>query len=92
MYIVHSKAFLQLSSILRLPPLPALLTRLQYYCTFNAQCTTPYPTPLVFAIHHTILAMEIWCKGQPVMHLNTSPLVNNVESLFFGLRVLCAPK
>jgi len=45
-----------------LPPvLPALL---QYYCTPIAQYTPPPPTPLLYAIHHTILAMAISCKGQ----------------------------
>ena len=63
---VDSKAFLHLSIIRLLPsPPPALLTISQYlllhgYC---AICD-PHPTPLVYAIHHTILAVAISCKGQ----------------------------
>ena len=40
------------------PALPALL---QYRCTAIGQCRTPHPTPLVYAIHHTKLAMAILC-------------------------------
>jgi len=44
---------------------PALPTVLQYYCTTIAQYTTPpSPTPLFYAIHHTILLITISCKGQ----------------------------
>jgi len=43
------------------PPKPTLL---QYYCTPNAQYTTPSPTPCLYGIHHTILVMAISCKGQ----------------------------
>jgi len=52
---VHSKAFLHKSVILVLPPLSALLTLLPYYCTTNAQHTTPQPTPLMVAI-----TVEYW--------------------------------
>ena len=64
---LHSKAFLHQSIILLLPPPSALLTRLQYYCTSDVQYTTPHPTPLVVAIHYTILAMAISCKGQVML-------------------------
>jgi len=50
------------SIILLLPPACPLL--LQYYCTSIAQYTTPPPTPLWYAIHHTILVIAISCKGQ----------------------------
>ena len=50
------------SSVLSSGP-PALPTLLQYYCTSIGQYTTPHPNPLVYAIHHTILAMAISCKG-----------------------------
>jgi len=43
---------------------PGLPTLLQYDCTAIGHCTTPHLTRLVYAIHHTILAMEISCKGQ----------------------------
>jgi len=42
-----------------------LPTLLQYYCTAIGQYMTPHPTLLVYAIHHTIWAMAISCKGQP---------------------------
>jgi len=43
------------------PALPALLlTRLHDYCARY----DPHPTPIMAAIHHTILAVEISCKGQ----------------------------
>jgi len=61
---VHYNAILQYSIILVLPPPSALLTLLQYYRTTIAQYTTPHPTPLLNAIHHTILAVAISCKGQ----------------------------
>ena len=43
---------------------PALPTLVQYYCTAIGQHTTSHLTPLVYAIHHIILAMAISCKGQ----------------------------
>ena len=44
---VHAKDFLQQSIILSFPPPHVLLTRLQYYCTSNAQNTTPSRPPCV---------------------------------------------
>jgi len=61
---VHSKAFLHKSTILVLPRPPALPTRLQYDCKTFPQQTTPLPTLLLYAIHHTILVITILCKGQ----------------------------
>jgi len=46
------------------PPSLALLTPLQYDCTDIAQNTTLPPTPLLYDIHYTILAIAISCKGQ----------------------------
>ena len=43
---------------------PALPTLLQYCCTSIGQYATPHPNPLVYAIHHTTLAMAISCNGQ----------------------------
>jgi len=43
---------------------PALPTLLQYDCTAIGQYTTPPPTPLLYAIHHTTLVIPISCKGQ----------------------------
>ena len=43
---------------------PASPTLLQYYCTAIGQNTTPPSTSLWYAIHHTILAITISCKGQ----------------------------
>jgi len=43
-------------------PPPVLPTLLQDHCTaINAR---PPPTPLLYAIHHTLLVMTISCKGQ----------------------------
>ena len=59
------KAVLWESIIFALPPptCKAYLT-LQYYCTIIAHHTPPLPTPLLYAIHLTILVMAISCKGQ----------------------------
>jgi len=52
------------SSFYSLGP-PALPTLLQYYCTAMEQYTTPSQTPLVYAVHYTIiLVIPISCKGQ----------------------------
>jgi len=49
-------------SIIRaLPSFPALL---QYYHTSITQYTTPLTTSRLYAIHHTILARTISCKGR----------------------------
>jgi len=48
----------------RIPSPSALLTLSQYYCTTDAQYTTPHPTLPVYAIHHTPLTMAISCEGQ----------------------------
>jgi len=50
-----------------LAPSPALPALLQCYCTSIAQYTTPPPTPHVYAMHNTILAMAISCKGQSTL-------------------------
>jgi len=50
------------SSLYCLPPL-ALPIIVLYYCTTCAIYDPPRP-PLAYAIHHTILAMAISCKGQ----------------------------
>jgi len=51
--------------ILALPLPPALPALMQYYCTsYRAIYDAPPLTPLLYAIHHTILAMAIPCKGQ----------------------------
>jgi len=55
------------------PPLPpALPTPLQYYCTSIAQYTTPPPTPLLYAIHYTILATAISCEGQSLQEVTAA--------------------
>jgi len=51
-------------SILFSPPPPALPTLLQYYCPIIEQYTTPPPNSCLYAIHHTLLAITISCKGQ----------------------------
>jgi len=51
------------SSLYCPPPPPATPTILQYYCTPIAQYTTPHPSPLVYTIHHTTLAMAVSCEG-----------------------------
>jgi len=43
---------------------PALATPLRYYCTTIGQYTSPPPTPLLHAIHYTVLVITISCKGQ----------------------------
>jgi len=43
---------------------PALTTLLQYYCTTIGQYTSPFPNPLLYSIHRTILVVRISCKGQ----------------------------
>jgi len=61
-----------------------MLTLLRYYCTTNAQHTTPHPTPLVvYVIHHTILAMAI-----PVSHI-AEKLVATRHSSADALRPAC---
>jgi len=62
---VHFEAFMYASqsSLYCLPTL-ALPAIVQYYCTAIAQYTTPPRPPIAYAIHHTILAMSILCKGQ----------------------------
>jgi len=45
----------------------ALPTLLQYHCTSIPQYTTPPPTSLLNAIHDTVLALAISCKGQDGM-------------------------
>ena len=80
---VHSKAFLHQSIILLLTHPSALLTRLQYYCTSNVQYTTPHPTPLVVAIHYTILAMAISCKGQVACQVGTQPQIGLYKMFFY---------
>ena len=69
---VHSKAFLHWSILLVLPRLPALLTRLQYYCTTSGQYATPPPGVLSYAIHYTILVTAISCQGQAHTDLHPS--------------------
>jgi len=45
------------------PPSPALPTLLHHFCTTIAQ-HPPSPTPMLYAIYHTILVMAISRKGQ----------------------------
>jgi len=74
---------------------PALPTLLQYYCTAIGQYTTPHPTPLVYAIHHTILAMAISCKCQaaplpaccPLSLSSLYSLLNSIVYHFFSLPI-----
>jgi len=42
---------------------PALPTLLQYYCRLLGNIRPPPSTSLVHAIHHTIVAIRISCKG-----------------------------
>jgi len=63
----HFKALLWESIILLLPPPPTCkaypsVIRLHDHCAIH---TSPR-TPPLYAIHHTILAMAISCKGQRV--------------------------
>ena len=46
------------------PRPPALSTLVQYDCTIIGQYTTPPPNSRLKAMHHTILVITIWCKGQ----------------------------
>ena len=62
--LFHFKPLLWESVILVLPPPLAKPTLLQYHCTTIAQYTPSSPTPLLYAIHHTILVMGISCKDQ----------------------------
>ena len=64
---------------------PALPTLLQYYCTSIGQYTTPHPILLIYAIHHTTLAMAISCKNQ----VNPNP--NGELGLGLGLTRLAWP-
>jgi len=70
---------------------PALRILLQYYCTAIGQHTTPHPTPFVYTIHHTILAMAISCKGQ--IHTELSYIIfyyiNSCTSFSFGQATCC---
>jgi len=43
---------------------PALPTLGQCYCTIIGQYTTPPPNSRLYATHHTILVITVWCKGQ----------------------------
>jgi len=60
----HFEAFVHKSILVVLPTPLALPTPFQYYCTDIAQTTTLRPKPLLYAIHHTILAITISCKSQ----------------------------
>ena len=63
---VHSKVFLHQSIVLLLPPptciARAIAIRLHIYCAIYE---AP-PTPLLCAIHHTIMEMARSCNGQAV--------------------------
>jgi len=61
---VHFKAFVH-ESVILLSPSPTcnahtIAIRLRDYCAIY----DPHPTPLVYAIHHTILAVAISCEGE----------------------------
>jgi len=88
---VHSKAIFHYSTILVLPPPSALLTLLQYYRTTIRQYATPTRPPLVYAIHHTILAAGISCKGQLIrgaaaiynLHINTNIVMGMINRYMY---------
>jgi len=69
--LFHFKVFLWESIILLLPSHPQSL----HYCNTIARLLSnirpPPPTYRVYAIHHTILAMTISCKGQVVCMCGT---------------------
>ena len=68
------------------PPPAAKPTLLQYYCTPDAQYTTPIPTPRLYAIHHTLSVMAISCKGQSTHGLRVNPdLVVRFVTLWFWM-------
>jgi len=60
---VHVEAVVHESTIFYPLRPPALPTLVQYYCTTFGQYTTPVPTSRLYAIHHTIMVITIWCKG-----------------------------
>jgi len=62
--LFYFEAFVHESIILSLPLPPALPALLQYYHTYIAQYTTPPTTSRLYAMHHTILVIEISSKGQ----------------------------
>ena len=62
--LIHFKALLWHSMLLLVPPPLAKSTLFQYYCTTIAQSTPPPPTPLLYAIHYTLLVMAILSEGQ----------------------------
>ena len=68
-----------------LPRPPAKPTPLQYYCATDAQHTTPPPTPLVYAIHHTILVITISCKGQTGARLS---LDKDLDGQLFAVTII----
>jgi len=59
------------------PRPPALATLLQYYCTIIGQYTTSPPDSRLCAIHQTILAITISCKGQ-IAAPNCSPVTHTL--------------
>ena len=63
-YCFTSKLYCGSPSSFYCPPQPAKPTLPQHFCTPIARYTTPRPTPPLYAIHHTLLVMAIWCKGQ----------------------------
>jgi len=48
-------------------------TLVQYYCTIISQYKVSLPTSRLYAIHHTILAITIFCKGQRKDRLGLTP-------------------
>ena len=48
------------------PRPPALPTLVQYHCTIIGQYMTSPPNSHLYAMHHTILAITISCKGQGI--------------------------
>jgi len=71
------------------PSPSALPTLLQYYCTAIAQYTTPPPTTLLYAIHHTQLVLAISCKGQiPTLHIEYAER-RRKYGILFTCRLFC---
>jgi len=64
----YFEAFEHESIILLSPPPtcigPTIATRVHDYCAIY----DALPTPLLYAIHHTILVIAISCKGQRALH------------------------
>ena len=56
------------SILLSLPPPTCIALTIAMLLHVHCALYDAPPTPLVYAIHHTILGMAISCKGQPTAY------------------------